>query len=107
MRAMGGGGPGWSQGAVEDQDRVDLSEAGRIIKRIWRMMQGYQRSLVAALVVLIGFTVTTVAGPLIVAYAIDHGLSVHHFSRRVIEISAARVPGRGRRDGRASSESRS
>ncbi len=89
MRAMGGGGPGWSQGAVEDQDRIDLPEAGRIITRIWRMMKGYQRSLVAALVVLIGFTVTTVAGPLIVAYAIDHGLSVHHFSRRVIEISAA------------------
>ena len=88
MRAMGGG-PGWSQGAVEDQDRVDLGEAGRIITRIWRMMKAYQRSLIAALVVLIGFTVTTVAGPLIVAYAIDHGLSVHHFSRRVIEVSAA------------------
>jgi ATP-binding cassette, subfamily B, bacterial len=89
MRAMGGGGPGWSQGAVEDQDRVDLSEAGRIVKRIWRMMHGYQKSLIAAFIVLIGFTVTTVAGPLIVAYAIDHGLSVGHFSRRVIEVSAA------------------
>ena len=89
MRAMGGGGPGWSQGAVEDQDRVDLAEAGRIITRMWRMMKGYQRSLIAALIVLIGFTVTTVSGPLIVAYAIDHGLSVHHFSRLVIEVSAA------------------
>ena len=33
MRAMGGGGPGWSQGAVEDQDRVDLAEAGRLAYR--------------------------------------------------------------------------
>ena len=88
MRAVGGGGPGWSQGAIEDQDRIDLSEAGRIVTRIWRMMKGYQRSLIAALIVLIGFTVTTVSGPLIVAYAIDHGLSAHHLSRRVIELSA-------------------
>jgi len=86
---MGGVGPGWSQGAVEDQDRVDLTEAGRIMRRMWRMMRGYQGKLIAALVVLIGFTATTVAGPLIVAYAIDHGLSVHHLSRRVIEVSAA------------------
>jgi ATP-binding cassette, subfamily B, bacterial len=84
-----GGGPGWSQGAVEDQDRVDLAEASRIIRRVWRMMKKYQRSLVAALIVLVGFTLTTVSGPLIVGYAIDHGLSPHHLSRRVIELAAA------------------
>ena len=84
-----GGGPGWSQGAVEDQDRVDLAEASRIIRRVWRMMKKYQGSLVAALIVLVGFTLTTVSGPLIVGYAIDHGLSPHHLSRRVIELAAA------------------
>jgi len=88
MRAMGGGGPGWSQGAVEDQDRVDLAEAGRIVRRTWRMMQPYHRSMIAALIVLVGFTVTTVSGPLIVGYAIDHGLSPRHLSRSVIELSA-------------------
>ncbi len=88
MRAMGGGGPGWSQGAVEDQDRVDLAEAGRLVKRTWRMMQPYHRSMIAALAVLVGFTITTVSGPIIVGYAIDHGLSPHHLSRSVIELSA-------------------
>jgi len=85
----GGGVGGWSQGAVEDQDRVDLAEAGRIIKRTWRMMRDYQKGLLAALIVLTGFTVTTVSGPLIVRYAIDNGLSAHHLSRTVIEWSAA------------------
>ncbi len=85
MRGMGGGGgPGWSQGGVEDDDRVDAAEAGRIVKRTWRMMRPYQRGLIAALVVLVGFTLTTVAGPLIVGYAINHGLSPHHFDKRVI-----------------------
>jgi len=87
MRGMGGG-PGWTQGGVEDEDRVDAAEAGRIIKRTWRMMRPYQRSLVITLVVLVGFTVTTVSGPLIVGYAIDHGLSAHHLSRHVILWSA-------------------
>jgi ATP-binding cassette subfamily B protein len=58
------------------------------MKRSWHMMRAYQKSLIAALVVLIGFTVTTVSGPLIVGFAIDHGLLPHHFSRRVVELSA-------------------
>jgi ATP-binding cassette, subfamily B, bacterial len=89
MRGGGmGGGPGWSQGAVQDEDRVDIGEAGRIVKRTWRMMQPYHRSLIATMLVLIGFTAMTVSGPLIVAYAIDHGLSVHHLDRRVVLWSA-------------------
>jgi len=87
MRGMGGG-PGWSQGGVEDADRVDVAEAGRVIKRTWRMMRTYRRGLITALVVLIGFTITTISGPLIVGYAIDHGLTPPHLSRRVIEWSA-------------------
>ncbi|MGH8995742.1 MAG: ABC transporter ATP-binding protein [Acidimicrobiales bacterium] len=89
MRGMGGGG-GWSQGAVEDDDRVDAAEAGRIVKRTWRMMKGYQRGLLAAFAVLVGFTLTTMAGPIIVGYTIDHGLAAHHFDRGVI-IGAAVV----------------
>ncbi|MGH9046274.1 MAG: ABC transporter ATP-binding protein [Acidimicrobiales bacterium] len=87
MRGMGGG-PGWSQGAVEDDDRVDRAEAGRIVVRTWRMMRIYQRGLIAAMVVLIGFTLATVAGPVIVGYAIDHGLAPHHFDRKVVIGSA-------------------
>jgi len=89
MRGMGGGAArGWNQGAVEDEDRVDTAEAGRIAKRTWRMMRSYQRGLLAAMAVLVGFTLTTVAGPVIVGYAIDHGLTPHHFDRRVIVWSA-------------------
>jgi ATP-binding cassette subfamily B protein len=90
MRGIGGmgGGPGWSQGAVQDEDRVDVGEAGRIIKRTWHMMRSYQRSMIATSAVLIGFTAMTVSGPLIVGYAIDHGLQIHHFDRRVVLWSA-------------------
>ena len=87
MRGMGGG-PGWSQGAVEDDDRVDAGDVGRIVRRTWRMMKAYQKGLIASLCVLVGFTLTTIAGPLIVGYAIDHGLSPHHFDRRVIVVTA-------------------
>jgi ATP-binding cassette, subfamily B, bacterial len=88
MRGMGGG-PGWAQGVIEDEDRVNRAEAGRIVVRTWRLMRPYQRALLASLVVLVGFTLTTVAGPVIVGYAIDHGLVPHHFDRRVILWSAA------------------
>jgi ATP-binding cassette, subfamily B, bacterial len=88
MRAMGGG-PGWQQGAVEDADRVDRAEAGRIIKRTWRMVRPYRSRIMAALAVLVGFTLTTVAGPVIVGYAIDHGLNPHHFNRTVVLGAAA------------------
>ncbi len=87
MRGMGGG-PGWSQGAIEDEDRVDAAEAGRIIKRTWRMTKPYRAGLMLALVVLVGYTATTVAGPLVVRYAIDHALIPHHFDKRVIVGSA-------------------
>lgn len=80
----GGGGPGWSQGVVEDEDRVNRAEAGRIVVRTWRMMKPYQRGLMASMAVLLGFTLTTVAGPVIIGYAINHGLSPHHFSRAVV-----------------------
>jgi ATP-binding cassette, subfamily B, bacterial len=87
MRGMGGG-PGWSQGAVEDEDRIDAAEAGRILRRTWRMARPYQRGLLACLAVLVGFTLTTVAGPIIVRYAIDHGLVPGHFDRKVIIVTA-------------------
>src|SRR5579875_2570128 len=86
MRGMGGG-PGWSQGAIEDEDRVDAAEAGRIIKRTWRMTKPYRAGLMLALVVLVGYTATTVAGPLVVRYAIDHALIPHHFDKLVIAVS--------------------
>jgi ATP-binding cassette subfamily B protein len=89
MRGMGGG-PGWNQGEIEDEDRVDAAEAGRIVKRTWRMMRPYRGELILALIVLIGFTATTVAGPLVVRYAINHALIPHHFDKRVI-VGAALV----------------
>jgi ATP-binding cassette subfamily B protein len=86
MRGMGGG-PGWSQGAVEDEDRVDAAEAGRIVKRTWRLMKPYHGGMLVALAVLVGFTLTTVAGPVIIGYSIDHALSPHHFDKRVIIVA--------------------
>ncbi len=87
MRGMGGG-PGWNQGAVEDEDRVDVAEAGRIVKRTFRMMRPYRAGMFLAFVVLVGFTLMTVAGPLIVRYAINHGLTPGHFDKRVVVVSA-------------------
>ncbi len=85
---MRGAGGGWSQGTVEDEDRVDRAEASRIAVRTWRMMKPYQRGLLASLAVLVGFTLTTVAGPVIIGYAINHGLNPKHFDKSVILWSA-------------------
>lgn len=74
----GGGGGGWWNAALDEEDQIDRAEAGRVIRRTMRMLRPYRRGLIAACLVLIGYAVCTEAGPLLLRYAIDHGITVRH-----------------------------
>ncbi len=75
----------WGESGLDEEDRLDREEAKHVIKRTVRMLRPYRRGLLATLVVLIFYTAAIEAGPLIVGYAIDHGITGHR-SATVIEV---------------------
>jgi ATP-binding cassette subfamily B protein len=74
----------WGESGLDEEDRLDREEAKHVIKRTVRMLRPYRSGLLATLVVLILYTAAIEAGPLIVGYAIDHGITGHR-SATVIE----------------------
>jgi ATP-binding cassette, subfamily B, bacterial len=69
---------GWWHSVLDDEDRIDRAESGRVIRRTMRMLRPYRRGLVATGVALIGYAVFTESGPILLRYAIDHGITVKH-----------------------------
>ena len=65
----------WGGGAVSEEDRLDRDEARRLLSRVGRMLDPYRKPVIVAGLLVVVWTVTVVAGPLIVRYAIDNGLS--------------------------------
>ena len=61
--------------AVSDEDRLDRAETGRVLRRSLEFAQPYKRSVYAAFGFVTISTLCTVAGPLLVKFATDHGLS--------------------------------
>ncbi len=64
----------WGDTAIDEEDRLDREEAKHVVKRTARMLRPHRRGLLACLVVLIIYTAAMEIGPLIVGYAIDHGI---------------------------------
>ncbi|HKY66756.1 MAG TPA: ABC transporter ATP-binding protein, partial [Acidimicrobiales bacterium] len=65
----------WMQGGVSDEDRLDRPAAGRVIVRTARMLRPQARRVVAALVMVVVWTGTVLAGPYLVKFGIDHGIT--------------------------------
>ena len=65
----------WGGGAVSEEDRLDRDEARRLLTRVGHMLRPYKGPVIIAGLLIVVWTVTVVAGPLIVRYAIDNGLS--------------------------------
>ncbi len=65
----------WGGGAVSEEDRLDRDETRRLLTRVGYMLRPYRRPVIIAGLLVVVWTVTVVAGPLIVRYAIDNGLS--------------------------------
>ena len=77
---------GWwgHNSALEDDERLAAGEAGKVIRRTLRMMRPYRWGILGACLLLVVYTLSVEAGPLIVRYAIDHGLAPGHMSKNVI-----------------------
>ncbi len=62
------------QGGVEESDRLTAETAKHVIRRAADMLRPYRRQCVIALGMVIVWTSTTLAGPFLVRYGIDHGI---------------------------------
>ncbi len=69
MRGGGGGGVG-----ISEEDKLDAESAKRVLRRAWRMLRPYRRSVVGGALLSVLWTATIVAGPFLVRYGIDKGL---------------------------------
>ncbi len=68
----------WGSGAVSEEDRLDREQARRLLTRVALMLRPYRAAVIRTGLLVVVWTLTVVAGPLIVRYAIDHGLSDHN-----------------------------
>ncbi len=64
----------WAGGAISDEDRLDRSETGRVLRRSIEFAEPYKRFISLAVGFVTVSTICTVAGPLLVKYAYDEGL---------------------------------
>ena len=49
---------------------------GRVVRRIWRFVRPYRAKMVIAVAAVLVFTLSQLALPLIIRYAIDHGMAI-------------------------------
>ena len=64
----------WASAGVSEDDRLDREQARWVIRRAMAMMRPYRRSMAGAMVLVVVWTGTVLAGPLLVRYGIDHGI---------------------------------
>ena len=65
----------WTLSGVDEEDRLDREAAVHVIRRAGRMLRPYRKQLRAAMVLIVVAQSMVLAGPLLVRYAIDHGIS--------------------------------
>jgi ATP-binding cassette subfamily B protein len=66
--------------AVEEEDKLDRKKAVHVMRRSLMMLRAYRRLMLAATVLVILWTFTVLAGPFLVKYAIDNGITKHNGS---------------------------
>jgi ATP-binding cassette, subfamily B, bacterial len=65
----------WSMNAVAEEDKLDRELAGKVLRRSWDTAKPYHRTIGIAFALVTVWTATSLAGPVIVSFAIDHGIS--------------------------------
>ncbi len=65
----------WNQAGVDAADQLDAEQARRLGRRAAAMLRPYRGQVVLACVLLVVWTLTILAGPLLVRYGIDNGIS--------------------------------
>jgi ATP-binding cassette subfamily B protein len=67
----------WLQGGVDAEDRLDAEAARHVVRRAARMLRPYRRDVGVAMGMVVFWTATTLAGPFLVRFGIDHGIKGH------------------------------
>jgi len=65
----------WGEAGVAEEDMLDAREARRVLRRAFRMLGPYRRRVVVSCLLLVVWTATVLAGPFLVRFAIDQGLT--------------------------------
>ena len=65
----------WAGGAISEEDRLDRTETGRVLRRSMEFAAPYKRWVYLATGFVTVSTMCTVAGPLLVKFAYDQGLA--------------------------------
>src|SRR5260221_8476338 len=63
--------------AVDEEDKLDRKKAVHVLRRSFLMLRPYRRLMLGATVLVILWTFTVLAGPFLVRYAIDYGITKH------------------------------
>jgi ATP-binding cassette, subfamily B, bacterial len=74
MRGGGGGGNWGAAMAMEEDEKLDAKQARQVVRRAFRMLKPYKKQVILSAVVMVLFTASSLAGPLLVRYGIDQGL---------------------------------
>ena len=61
--------------AVSDEDKLDRDLAVKVLRRSWTFAAPYHRTIAAAFALVMIWTATSLAGPVLVSFGIDHGIS--------------------------------
>ncbi len=64
----------WLQGGVDEDEKIDFAETGRVLRRTGAMLEPYRAQAIKAVVLLVCWTATVVAGPLLIRWAVDGGI---------------------------------
>jgi ATP-binding cassette subfamily B protein len=65
----------WATHAVSEEDKLDREETARVLRRAAAMSRPYRRWILLALGCVVLSTLATLAGPLLVRFAIDEGIA--------------------------------
>lgn len=65
----------FSMAAVSEEDQLDREAAQKVLGRAWRMLGPYRRSLRWSVVLVVLYTLCTLAGPYLVKVGIDRGIA--------------------------------
>lgn len=64
----------WLAGGVAEEDRLDRAATRQVVRRTAALLAPYRRQSVGAIVAIVGYVLTQLAGPYLVRVAIDHGI---------------------------------
>lgn len=64
----------FSMAGVSEEDQLDRDAAAKVLRRAWRTLGPYRRQLRLASVLVVVYTLTTLAGPYLVKLGIDRGI---------------------------------